>query len=112
MFNNQVNRGALQTLQQSAATFAGMVTILCERLGWYRMQRLLSDFQPRLNFGVQRELVDLVRIDGLTADRARYFYNNGFRNAASVAHASIEDIEKILRNATPFERQLFLLYIK
>ncbi|CAD5113342.1 DgyrCDS2518 [Dimorphilus gyrociliatus] len=98
-----VNRGGLQTLQQSAATFAGMVTILCEKLGWHRMQRLLSDFQPRLNFGVQRELVDLVRIDGLTADRARYFYNSGFRNAASVAHASTNDIEKILRNTTPFE---------
>ena len=40
----------------------GMVTVFCRRLGWYNMEVLLSQFQSRLTFGVQRELVDLVSI--------------------------------------------------
>ena len=35
---NFKNRGLLQTLQSSASTFAGMVTVFCERLGWKNLQ--------------------------------------------------------------------------
>lgn len=55
------NRGMLQSLQGSAATFAGMVTVFCQKLGWTNMELLLSQFQSRLSFGVERELCDLVQ---------------------------------------------------
>lgn len=96
------NRGMLQSLQSSSATFAGMVTVFCEKLGWTNMEMLLSQFQSRLSFGVERELCDLVRISLLNAARARMLYNAGYHTIASVAAAPPSEIENILRNAAPF----------
>lgn len=96
------NRGMLQSLQGSAATFAGMVTVFCEKLGWTNMELLLSQFQSRLSFGVERELCDLVRISLLNAARARMLYNAGYHTIASVAAAPPSEIENILHNAAPF----------
>ena len=96
------NRGMLQSLQGSAATFAGMVTVFCEKLGWTNMELLLSQFQSRLSFGVVRELCDLVRISLLNAARARMLYTAGYHTIASVAAAPSSAIENILHNAAPF----------
>ena len=96
------NRGMLQSLQGSSATFAGMVTVFCEKLGWNNMEMLLSQFQSRLSFGVERELCDLVRISLLNAARARMLYNAGYHTIASVAAAPPSEIENILHNAAPF----------
>ena len=96
------NRGMLQSLQGSAATFAGMVTVFCEKLGWTNMELLLSQFQSRLSFGVERELCDLVRISLLNAARARMLYNAGYHTIATVAAAPPSEIENILHNAAPF----------
>uniref|UniRef100_A0A087YNZ5 DNA polymerase theta n=1 Tax=Poecilia formosa TaxID=48698 RepID=A0A087YNZ5_POEFO len=97
------NRGQLQSLQQSASTYAGMVTVFCKRLGWHNMELLLSQYQTRLSFGVQRELVDLVRISLLNAARARALYAQGLCTVAEVARATVPDVEKALRNAVPFK---------
>ncbi|KAG7485315.1 DNA polymerase theta [Solea senegalensis] len=97
------NRGQLQSLQQSASTYAGMVTVFCKRLGWHNMELLLSQYQTRLSFGVQRELVDLVRVSLLNATRARALYAQGLCTVAELARASLPDVEKALRNAVPFK---------
>ncbi|XP_070791412.1 DNA polymerase theta [Pituophis catenifer annectens] len=96
------SRGQLQSLQQSAATYAGMITIFCNRLGWHNMEQLLSQFQSRLNFGIQRELCDLVRIYLLNAQCARALYNAGFVTVADVAKGTLEAVENVFRNAAPF----------
>ncbi|XP_023124971.2 DNA polymerase theta [Amphiprion ocellaris] len=97
------NRGQLQSLQQSASTYAGMVTVFCKRLGWHNMELLLSQYQTRLSFGVQRELVDLVRVSLLNATRARALYAQGLCTVAELARAAVADVEKALRNAVPFK---------
>uniref|UniRef100_A0A3B4YPZ5 DNA polymerase theta n=1 Tax=Seriola lalandi dorsalis TaxID=1841481 RepID=A0A3B4YPZ5_SERLL len=97
------NRGQLQSLQQSASTYAGMVTVFCKRLGWHNMELLLSQYQTRLSFGVQRELVDLVRVSLLNATRARALYAQGLCTVAELARATVTDVEKALRNAVPFK---------
>uniref|UniRef100_A0A7N6BK99 DNA polymerase theta n=1 Tax=Anabas testudineus TaxID=64144 RepID=A0A7N6BK99_ANATE len=97
------NRGQLQSLQQSASTYAGMVMIFCKRLGWHNMELLLSQYQTRLSFGVQRELVDLVRVSLLNATRARALYAQGLCTVAELARATVADVEKALRNAVPFK---------
>ncbi|KAK2169547.1 hypothetical protein LSH36_9g16021 [Paralvinella palmiformis] len=96
-------RGMLQSLQQGAATFAGMVTVFCNRLGWTSLELLLDQFQSRLTFGVQRELVDLVRITILNAQRARALYNGGFQTVAAVSNADPVLVEKLLKTALPFQ---------
>ncbi|XP_037530280.1 DNA polymerase theta [Nematolebias whitei] len=97
------SRGQLQSLQQSASTYAGMITVFCTRLGWHNMELLLSQYQTRLSFGVQRELVDLVRVSLLNATRARALYAQGLCTVAELARASVADVEKALRNAVPFK---------
>ncbi|XP_051240600.1 DNA polymerase theta [Dicentrarchus labrax] len=97
------NRGQLQSLQQSASSYAGMVTVFCKRLGWHNMELLLSQYQTRLSFGVQRELVDLVRVSLLNATRARTLYAQGLCTVAELARATVADVEKALRNAVPFK---------
>ena len=130
------SRGVLQSLQQAAATFAGqhrddrlllrhnasrvhclryfsvgMVTVFCRRLGWHNLELLLTQFQSRLTFGVQRQLVDLVRLSLVNGQRARVLYNGGFQTVASLARADIRNVEALLRNATPFQRYSWLLCV-
>uniref|UniRef100_A0A8C3R617 DNA polymerase theta n=1 Tax=Cyanoderma ruficeps TaxID=181631 RepID=A0A8C3R617_9PASS len=97
------SRGQLQSLQQSAATYAGMITVFCNRLGWHNMELLLSQFQSRLNFGVHRELCDLVRVSLLNAQRARTLYSAGFVTVAELAKASPEDVAAALKSSVPFK---------
>ncbi|KAG8296616.1 hypothetical protein J6590_053585 [Homalodisca vitripennis] len=95
----------LQSLQQSASTFAGMVTQFSRRLGWSNVELLVSQFCARLQFGAQRELLDLLRLDCLTAVQARALYNGGIQGLADLATASVNKVEKYLRRATPFQSE-------
>uniref|UniRef100_A0A8C5IXI9 DNA polymerase theta n=1 Tax=Junco hyemalis TaxID=40217 RepID=A0A8C5IXI9_JUNHY len=97
------SRGQLQSLQQSAATYAGMITVFCNRLGWHNMEMLLSQFQSRLTFGVQRELCDLVRVSLLNAQRARALYSAGFVTVADLAKASPDEVAAALQSSVPFK---------
>ncbi|NXL77581.1 DPOLQ polymerase, partial [Leptocoma aspasia] len=97
------SRGQLQSLQQSAATYAGMITVFCNRLGWHNMELLLSQFQSRLTFGVHRELCDLVRVSLLNAQRARTLYSAGFVTVADLAKASPDDVAAALKSSVPFK---------
>ncbi|TGZ76073.1 hypothetical protein CRM22_000012 [Opisthorchis felineus] len=100
-----VNRGLLQSLQQQASTYAGMVTIFCNRLGWIHLERLLAGFQSRLFYGVAEELVDLVRLLPLVnAQRARALYAGGYTSVSAVANAKPRDLSRLLQRAIPFQR--------
>ncbi|EHB06668.1 DNA polymerase theta, partial [Heterocephalus glaber] len=97
------NRGQVQSLQQSAAIYAGMITVFSSRLGWHNMELLLSQFQKRLTFGIQRELCDLVRVSLLNAQRARFLYASGFLTVADLARANVAEVEMFLQKAVPFK---------
>ncbi|XP_076724398.2 DNA polymerase theta isoform X3 [Callospermophilus lateralis] len=97
------NRGQIQSLQQSAAVYAGMITVFSNRLGWHNMELLLSQFQKRLTFGIQRELCDLIRVSLLNAQRARFLYAAGFLSVADLARADVAEVEVALKNAVPFK---------
>ena len=97
------SKGLLQTLQSAAGTFAGMVTVFCNRLGWKNLELLLSQFQTRLSFGVERELCELVKISLLNGFRARVLFNAGFHTLPAIATANPVLIETCLRTAVPFK---------
>ena len=80
------------------------MTAFCNRLGWYNMELLLTQFQSRLSFGVQRELVDLVRISALNAQRARAVFDAGYQSIAALATADVLALELVIRNSAPFLR--------
>ena len=98
-----INRGLLQSLQNSSSVFAGMVTVFCNKLGWTGLELLLEQFQSRLSFGVSRELCNLVRIPLLNGCQARFLYSKGYKTVSCLVHAKHEDIAKVLRDSVPFE---------
>lgn len=89
---------------------SGMVTVFCARLGWHNLELILSQFQNRLTFGIQRELCDLVRLSLLNGQRARVLYNAGYHTITSLANADVIDIELVLKNAAPFQRYVIAIY--
>ncbi|XP_066246026.1 DNA polymerase theta-like [Euwallacea similis] len=97
------NRGMLQSLQQSAATFAGMVTAFSRQLGWSSVEILLAQFQDRLQFGVSRDLLDLMRLQSLTSKLARTLYKAGIETLIQLANSEVNSIETILLKFGPFE---------
>ncbi|XP_026462866.1 LOW QUALITY PROTEIN: DNA polymerase theta-like [Ctenocephalides felis] len=96
------SRGVLQSLQQSAATFAGMVTSFIHQLGWDSMEILISQFQQRLQFGIQRDLIDLMRLPLLNGQRARAIFKAGIENLMQLATSDPCALENILYNSMPF----------
>lgn len=97
------NRGLLQSLQQSASTFAGMVTSFSRQLGWSSVEILISQFQDRLQFGVSRDLLDLMRLPCLNSKQARAFYNAGIETLIQLANSDVYTIENVLHKVMPFE---------
>lgn len=91
-----------------------MVTVFCARLGWHNLELILSQFQNRLTFGIQRELCDLVRLTLLNGQRARVLYNAGYHTVTALANATEVDVELVLKNAAPFQRFVTIVesYIK
>ncbi|XP_035912100.1 DNA polymerase theta [Anopheles stephensi] len=98
-------RGLLQSLQQVAATFAGIVTSFCAALNWTLLQLLLAQFRERLFFGVAHELLDLMRIASLNGQRARLLYDGGIVGLVQLANADRLTVETILHNRTSFEME-------
>lgn len=80
-----------------------MVATFCNKLGWGNLEILISQFQSRLEFGVQRELVGLMAISTMTSSIARKLYKNGFEAVAAVARANKEEIEKIIASDMAFD---------
>ncbi|CAH1967457.1 unnamed protein product [Acanthoscelides obtectus] len=99
------NRGLLQSLQQSASVFAGMVTAFSRQLGWSSVELLISQFQDRMQFGVSRDLLDLMRLPILNGKIARTLYNAGIETIKQLANSKISRVEDVLYKATPFETE-------
>lgn len=81
-----------------------MLTIFCNKLGWYNLELLFSQFQKRVHFGIQPELCDLIQLSALNAQRARVLYNAGYETISSLASADPGELELVLCNAGSFER--------
>ena len=78
--------------------------MFCRQLGWSNLELLLGQFQSRLTFGIQCDLVDLVRVTLLNAQRARALFDGGYESVGALANAVPEDIESLLKRAVPFQR--------
>eukprot|EP00761_Pharyngomonas_kirbyi_P007509 gb/GECH01007519.1/.p1 GENE.gb/GECH01007519.1/~~gb/GECH01007519.1/.p1 ORF type:complete len:1125 (+),score=246.86 gb/GECH01007519.1/:1-3375(+) len=98
-----IPRGSLQSLQNLAATFSGMVTTFCRELKWWPLEVLLHRLKDRLNYGAQMDILPLLQIPHVKAHRARALYNEGYKSIESIAHAEIQEIERILQKIVPFQ---------
>lgn len=94
------SRGELQSLQSSAASFAGCLAKFCERYGWSDFRILIAQFVERINAGVKKDLVDLVRIPYVKSARARALHRAGLSTVELVARSSQGTLIEALRKAS------------
>ncbi|XP_063702529.1 DNA polymerase theta [Culicoides brevitarsis] len=99
------SKGMLQTLQQMASTFAGIVTSFCTALNWDLLALIVGQFKDRLFFGIHRDLVDLMQLPDLNAQRARALFNAGITDLRDLATSDTFTIEKILHNSLSFDTE-------
>ncbi|XP_058838608.1 DNA polymerase theta [Topomyia yanbarensis] len=98
-------RGLLQSLQQVAATFAGIVTSFCTSLNWNLLAMIVSQFKERLFFGIQPDLLDLMRISSLNGQRARMLFNAGITGLLELANTDPLAVERILYTSVGFQTE-------
>ncbi|KAL7729135.1 hypothetical protein ACLKA6_009605 [Drosophila palustris] len=96
-------RGMLQSLQQMASTFAGIVTAFCNSLQWSTLSLVVSQFKDRLYFGIHRDLIDLMRLPDLTHKRARALYDAGITSLVELANVNVLTLEQLLFNSLSFD---------
>ena len=80
----KVGRGLIQQLQTSASMFSAMVHVFAGRLGWTLLEKLLAQYQERFSFGVEPELIPLIKIPGMRGSQARALYKSGYNTIESI----------------------------
>jgi len=55
----------------------------------------LSELRVRIEKGVKKELLPLVKLEGVGRVRARILYNSGFKTVEDLKHAPVEDLTKL-----------------
>ena len=97
-----VSKSFLQSLQNSSAAFASMVASFCNKLGWNNIELLLNHLQSRLEFGVQQELLDLMRLPCLNSKTARLLYDASLDTVKQIAHSPLERISKAISSGRAY----------
>ncbi|KAF2365724.1 DNA-directed DNA polymerase family A palm domain [Trinorchestia longiramus] len=97
-----INKGLLQSLQQSAATFAGMVKVFSKCLGWRSLALLVHEFESCLQFGVRPELHELVQLEHVSSTTARRLYTAGITTLHKLAKTSHRELVIVLEKSMPF----------
>lgn len=100
---SNITRGQLQQLQRDASVFCGMTVVFCKNLNWKPLASCLESYTGRLNYGVNRDLLPLVKIcSEISNTRARLFYKNSIKDAKDIIASGAEIISQILFDSLPF----------
>lgn len=96
-----VSRGALQRFQQDSATLLAMAASMAGASGWWLLESHLSGMREQLAAGVRPELVDLMRIEGMTGDIARRLYEFGYHTVHDLVKAPVTKVESAALASLP-----------
>ncbi|KAI5537241.1 plastid DNA replication [Trichomonas vaginalis G3] len=98
-----ISRGAAQSLQMTCANFAGQTAKFCEKVGCPLLGTALNAFRKRLDFGVQSDILPLLRLPSCTKSTARKLIQKGISSPSEVAEASTERLATIISNGKTVE---------
>eukprot|EP00744_Colponema_vietnamica_P016573 GILI01023259.1.p1 GENE.GILI01023259.1~~GILI01023259.1.p1 ORF type:complete len:1159 (-),score=107.09 GILI01023259.1:15-3110(-) len=79
-----------------------MTSSFTTSLGWWFFPPLFETMAARLSVGVEPDLLPLMKIEGLSAKRARELAKKGYRTPLAVACATTRELEAILSKRAPF----------
>lgn len=99
----QLDRGFVQSIIQSSASFTSGVLHFCENIDdLWPYKNLLQEFTKRLQYNCSSmELVPLLEIDSVRLARARQLFNAGYKTLELVAAANPEEMCKKIINLQP-----------
>ena len=80
-----------------------MTQIFCAKLRWHNMEILIKQFEDRFMFGVQPELLELLKLPVMNAFRARVLYSNGIETIMDIIKCDVMSLAKIISDSVPFE---------
>lgn len=64
----------------------------------------LDDFSSRLNYGVHKDILPLVRLGSeLTASRARILHKSGIESAQDILFAGVAHLTDLLQDSLPYD---------
>ena len=64
----------------------------------------LDDFSSRLNYGVHKDILPLVRLGSeLTASRARILHKSGIESAQDILFAGVAHLTELLQDSLPYD---------
>lgn len=103
-FTTAITRGQIQQLQKDAAVYCGMIVVFCRKLNWSPLAAALEDFSGRLNYGVQKDIIPLVRLGTeVTPARGRLLFKHGILSAQDILFAGATTITDILMESLPYD---------
>lgn len=92
-------------LQREASMFCRATTTFCRELNWTLLAAVLESYSDRLSFGVQEQLLPLVRACGpeiMHSRRARHLFTNGITSPAELAAHDVQELAHLILKEQPF----------
>ena len=90
--------GIIQSLQFQTSNYINQIIKFCENMNYYLISISINTFKKRLDFGINNELISLLKIPSCNKIIAKKFFNNQIKNIFEVADLSIDKIIKIISN--------------
>jgi replicative superfamily II helicase len=95
----EIDRGSIQALQSSSASFAGQGAKFAEAMGFNSLSVALLSFLRRLSFGVKAELIDLMALPSMRRDVARAMFDSGIRSPQDLLGYSVDQVAQMMPQA-------------
>ncbi|MEM2104457.1 MAG: DEAD/DEAH box helicase [Candidatus Bathyarchaeia archaeon] len=92
---HHVQPGDLYRTIENAKWLLYAVHELAVLFGKREMQPYTSELMERIEKGVKKELLGIVRLEGVGRVRGRILYNAGYKTLEDVKHARLEDLMKL-----------------
>lgn len=98
-----LDRGFVQQIVQSAASFTSGVLHFCENLDeFWPYKNMLAEFTKRLQFNCSSsDLIPLLELEGVRIARAKQLYMAGYKSIEDVAGSNPDDMASKVKNMIP-----------
>ncbi len=96
----QLDRGFVQQIIQSSASFTSGVLHFCENLDeFWPYKNLLQDLMKRLQYNCsENELLEIMELDSVRLPRAQQLFNAGFTGIELIAKADAKEMSEKIKN--------------
>jgi hypothetical protein len=93
----------IANLQKSACYLSSRIVRFCQEIGWLSVERLMSYISSSISFEPDKEVRELMKLDGMTTKLARTLCDHGYDTIQRLASATEEDIVHRLLLSRQFE---------